>query len=172
MFHCILIRTFRPLRSVFNGGSQDTEYPERICFLSNSGEKYFFFLVRQRSFKRNKISEIWQTRNLLVFRQCHSKFQRISNKNPLEWKLISSFFHFSNSTELYQKRHKKERKARIRFQQKFHAELKRRNQIEEALKTSGAPADALRLLTGKITDKHFSPFYFPSWSNRMFSLSF
>lgn len=50
---------------------------------------------------------------------------------------------------LYQKRFKKERKIRIRIQQKLDAETKRRNQIEDALKASGAPAEALRLLSGK-----------------------
>lgn len=50
---------------------------------------------------------------------------------------------------LYQKRFKKERKLRIRVQQKLDAETKRRNQIEDALKASGAPAEALRLLSGK-----------------------
>lgn len=50
---------------------------------------------------------------------------------------------------LYQKRFKKERKLRVRIQQKLDAETKRRNQIEDALKASGAPAEALRLLSGK-----------------------
>lgn len=49
---------------------------------------------------------------------------------------------------LYQKRFKKERKARIRIQQKLDTEIKRRNQIEDTLKASGAPAEALRLLSG------------------------
>lgn len=50
---------------------------------------------------------------------------------------------------LYQKRFKKERKIRIRIQQKLDTETKRRNQIEDALKASGAPAEALRILSGK-----------------------
>lgn len=50
---------------------------------------------------------------------------------------------------LYQKRVKKERKLRIRVQQKLDAETKRRIQIEDALKASGASAEALRLLSGK-----------------------
>lgn len=50
---------------------------------------------------------------------------------------------------LYQKRFKKERKIRIRIQQKLDTETKRRNQIEDALKASGAPAEALRMLSGK-----------------------
>lgn len=53
-------------------------------------------------------------------------------------------------TVLYQKRFKKERKLRARIQQKLDAETKRRNQIEDALKASGAPAEALRLLSGKL----------------------
>lgn len=50
---------------------------------------------------------------------------------------------------LYQKRFKKERKLRVRIQQKLDAESKRRNQIEDALKSSGAPSEALRMLSGK-----------------------
>lgn len=50
---------------------------------------------------------------------------------------------------LYQKRFKKERKIRVRIQQKLDTETKRRTQIEDALKASGAPAEALRLLSGK-----------------------
>lgn len=51
-------------------------------------------------------------------------------------------------TVVYQKRFKKERKARIRMQQQLDAEMKRRNQIEDALKASGAPAETIRLLSG------------------------
>lgn len=50
---------------------------------------------------------------------------------------------------MYQKRFKRERKLRNRFEQKLEAETKRRTQIEDALKASGAPAEALRLLSGK-----------------------
>lgn len=57
---------------------------------------------------------------------------------------IESFF-----SVLYQKRFKKERKLRVRIQQKLDAESKRRNQIEDALKASGAPSEALRILSGK-----------------------
>lgn len=53
---------------------------------------------------------------------------------------------------LYQKRFKKERKARIRVQQKLESEMKRRNQIEDTLKASGAPAEALRMLSGKLNE--------------------
>lgn len=53
---------------------------------------------------------------------------------------------------LYQKRFKKERKARIRTQQKLESEMKRRNQIEDTLKASGAPAEALRMLSGKLNE--------------------
>lgn len=51
---------------------------------------------------------------------------------------------------MYQKRFKKERKARIRMQQQLETEIKRRNQIEDALKTSGAPAETIRLISGKL----------------------
>lgn len=51
---------------------------------------------------------------------------------------------------MYQKRFKKERKARVRMQKQLDSEIKRRNHIEDALKASGAPAEALRLLSGKI----------------------
>lgn len=50
---------------------------------------------------------------------------------------------------MYQKRFKKERKARIRMQRQLDNEIKRRNHIEDSLKASGAPAEALRLLSGK-----------------------
>lgn len=63
----------------------------------------------------------------------------------------SSCFFCVSFTVLYQKRFKKERKQRVRIQQKLDTETKRRNQIEDALKASGAPAEALRLLSGKYT---------------------
>lgn len=50
---------------------------------------------------------------------------------------------------LYQKRLKKERKARRRLQDQLELEMKRRSQLEEALKNSGAPPDVLRVLNGK-----------------------
>jgi hypothetical protein len=50
---------------------------------------------------------------------------------------------------IYQKRLKKERKARRRLQDQLELEMKRRSQLEEALKASGASADALRMLNGK-----------------------
>jgi hypothetical protein len=50
---------------------------------------------------------------------------------------------------LYQKRLKKERKARRRLQDQLELEMKRRQQLEEALKNSGAPPEALRILNGK-----------------------
>lgn len=49
---------------------------------------------------------------------------------------------------LYQKRYKRERKMRSRLQEQMENEYKKRNQIEEILKASGAPAEALRILTG------------------------
>lgn len=50
---------------------------------------------------------------------------------------------------LYQRRFKKERRARFRMQQQLDTEQKRRNQMEEVLKASGAPAETLRLMAGK-----------------------
>lgn len=55
-------------------------------------------------------------------------------------------------TVLYQKRLKKERKARRRLQDQLELEMKRRSQLEEALKASGASADALRMLNGEYSD--------------------
>lgn len=49
---------------------------------------------------------------------------------------------------LYQKRYKRERRLRGRVQQQMESELKKRSQIEEILKASGAPAEALRILAG------------------------
>lgn len=51
---------------------------------------------------------------------------------------------------LYQKRLKKERRARQRAQDQLDSEMKRRSKIEEALKASGAPAEVLRIVTGDI----------------------
>ncbi|RZF48201.1 hypothetical protein LSTR_LSTR006168 [Laodelphax striatellus] len=52
---------------------------------------------------------------------------------------------------LYQKRLKKERKARRRLQDQLELEMKRRAQLEEALKASGAPPEALRILSDFLT---------------------
>ena len=49
---------------------------------------------------------------------------------------------------VYQKRLRRERKARKRVQDQLEQELKRRAQLEEMIKAAGAPADALRVLTG------------------------
>lgn len=49
---------------------------------------------------------------------------------------------------LYQKRYKRERRLRARLQQQMENEFKKRSQIEEILKASGAPAEALRILAG------------------------
>lgn len=57
---------------------------------------------------------------------------------------------------LYQKRLKKERRARQRAQEQLEAEIKRRSKIEEALKASGAPTEVLRLITGDIAGKYGS----------------
>lgn len=55
---------------------------------------------------------------------------------------------FSLFSVLYQKRYKRERKMRSRLQEQMENEYKKRNQIEEILKASGAPAEALRILAG------------------------
>lgn len=63
------------------------------------------------------------------------------------------FSHFSSSSfaVLYQKRYKRERRLRARLQQQMENEFKKRSQIEEILKASGAPAEALRILAGNYT---------------------
>ncbi|CAH1403264.1 unnamed protein product [Nezara viridula] len=49
-----------------------------------------------------------------------------------------------SASPLYQKRLRKERKARRRLQDQLELEMKRRSQLEEALKAAGAPPEALR----------------------------
>lgn len=56
-------------------------------------------------------------------------------------------------TVVYQKRLRRERKARKRVQDQLEQELKRRAQLEEMIKAAGAPADALRILTGTLKDR-------------------
>lgn len=51
---------------------------------------------------------------------------------------------------LYQKRFKKERRARIRIQHQLDVEQKRRNQMEDALKSAGAPTETMRPIAGKL----------------------
>lgn len=58
---------------------------------------------------------------------------------------------------MYQKRFKKERKARMRLQHQYETELKRRSQMEDALKASGAPAEAIRLISGEF---HFNNIFY------------
>lgn len=60
---------------------------------------------------------------------------------------------FSFFIVLYQKRLKKERKARRRLQEQLELEMKRRSQLEEAIKTSNNPAEALRLINGELKKK-------------------
>lgn len=57
-------------------------------------------------------------------------------------------FLFCMVSVVYQKRLRRERKARKRVQDQLEQELKRRAQLEEMIKAAGAPADALRVLTG------------------------
>lgn len=61
---------------------------------------------------------------------------------------------------VYQKRFKKERKTRVKIQQQLENELKKRNQMEDALKASGAPAEALRLLSGIFLKSYTQSVYF------------
>lgn len=51
---------------------------------------------------------------------------------------------------LYQKRFKKEKETRKRLQDQLDQELKRRSQLEEAIKTTTSNSEILRLLNGKI----------------------
>lgn len=64
--------------------------------------------------------------------------------------IVINFLFLFPITVLYQKRFKKERKVRVRLQQQLESELKRRSQIEDALKASGAPAETLRLISGEL----------------------
>lgn len=57
-------------------------------------------------------------------------------------------FSLSLHAVLYQKRYKRERRLRGRLQQQMENEFKKRSQIEDILKASGAPAEALRILAG------------------------
>lgn len=50
---------------------------------------------------------------------------------------------------MYQKRLKKERRARKRLQEQLDLEIKRRSQLEEALKATGASSEQVRAITGK-----------------------
>lgn len=62
-------------------------------------------------------------------------------------------------TVIYQKRLKKERRARKRLQEQLDLEIKRRTQLEEALKATGASSEQVRAITGKYeqayTEKNF-----------------
>lgn len=51
---------------------------------------------------------------------------------------------------LVQKRLRRERRARKRLQEQFDVEVKRRVQLEEALKAAGA-TEQLSLINGKLT---------------------
>jgi len=63
--------------------------------------------------------------------------------------IIVIYYHcVSRVSVVYQKRLRRERKARKRVQDQLEQELKRRAQLEEMIKAAGAPADALRVLTG------------------------
>uniref|UniRef100_A0A182T532 Dachshund n=1 Tax=Anopheles maculatus TaxID=74869 RepID=A0A182T532_9DIPT len=52
---------------------------------------------------------------------------------------------------LYQKRFKKERRLRIQIQERLDGERKRRVQLEDIIKASGAPAEALRIIADNIS---------------------
>lgn len=55
---------------------------------------------------------------------------------------------YSLVTVVYQKRLKKERRARKRLQEQLDLEIKRRTQLEEALKATGASSEQVRAITG------------------------
>ncbi|KOX75326.1 hypothetical protein WN51_13196 [Melipona quadrifasciata] len=52
---------------------------------------------------------------------------------------------------MYQKRLKKERRARKRLQEQLDLEIKRRTQLEEALKATGASPEQVRAITENVT---------------------
>ncbi|XP_046832193.1 dachshund homolog 2 isoform X9 [Vespa crabro] len=52
---------------------------------------------------------------------------------------------------VYQKRLKKERRARKRLQEQLDLEIKRRTQLEEALKATGASSEQVRAITENVT---------------------
>lgn len=54
---------------------------------------------------------------------------------------------------LYQKRLKREKRLRSRYQYRLDTELRRYAQLENAIK-SGAPAEALRLITGSLSSSY------------------
>ncbi|EFN63330.1 hypothetical protein EAG_15457, partial [Camponotus floridanus] len=54
-------------------------------------------------------------------------------------------------TVVYQKRLKKERRARKRLQEQLDLEIKRRTQLEEALKATGASSEQVRAITENVT---------------------
>ena len=72
---------------------------------------------------------------------------KVIKDNLITFSLFFFFFIYFISV-LYQKRYKRERKMRSRLQEQMENEYKKRNQIEEILKASGAPAEALRILAG------------------------
>lgn len=55
----------------------------------------------------------------------------------------------------YQKRFKKERRTRKQIQDQLDLEIKRRTQLEDALKATGATADQIRAITGKYNKQKF-----------------
>lgn len=67
----------------------------------------------------------------------------------LETALTSHFLPRFLIPVMYQKRLKKERRARKRLQEQLDLEIKRRTQLEEALKATGASSEQVRAITGK-----------------------
>jgi len=65
---------------------------------------------------------------------------------------------------VYQKRLKKERRARKRLQEQLDLEIKRRTQLEEALKATGASSEQVRAITGMCE----SPSLWTSFHNSKF----
>lgn len=67
---------------------------------------------------------------------------------------------FLSVTVVYQKRLKKERRARKRLQERLELEMKRNTQLEDALKATGASSEQIRAITGT-----YAP-YFP-WTRAL-----
>lgn len=90
--------------------------------------------------------------SIKTFKSLLCAFDKSISRRWFPLNFLTLFVALTLVSVLYQKRFKKERKARIRVQQKLESEMKRRNQIEDTLKASGAPAEALRMLSGKLNE--------------------
>lgn len=133
---------------------------------------------RNRHISRNQNSAdicslLFRTKQRIMLRLYYRLLLRSFLKTILDSIYVEFFRHFNKSScfffvyrsiciALFQKRFKRERKARMRMQQKLDAEIKRRNQIEDALKSSGAGAETMRLLSGKSIKKFLTLFVLSS----------